>query len=89
MQTHSNECLPKLTISRRPDVLSRFGIGNTCLHSRIKEGLIPPSISLGGRSVGWLDHELDQVMAAMVAGKSKDQIKMLVDQLVDQRKLVA
>ena len=76
-------------IQRRPEVLNRFGIGNTCLHNRIKQGLMPPPIPLGGRAVGWLEHELDQVLAAMVAGKSQDHIKALVGHLVDQRKSAA
>jgi len=76
-------------IDRRPEVLDRFGIGNTCLHNRIKQGLMPPPIPLGGRAVGFLRHELDAVLAAMVAGKSQEQIKALVCELVDQRKSVA
>lgn len=76
-------------IQRRPEVLDRFGIGNTCLHSRIKQCLMPPPIPLGGRAVGWLQHELDQVLAAMVAGKSEEHIKALIGHLVDQRKLAA
>jgi len=74
---------------RRPEVLSRFGIGNTCLHHRIHDNLIPPPLPLGGRSVGWLHHELDQVLAAMVAGKSQEHIRALVGHLIDQRKLAA
>jgi len=78
----------QFVIKRRPEVLNRFSIGNTCLYARIKEGLIPTPISLlGGRSVGWLEHEIDHVLAAMVAGKSEDHIKVLVSHLVDQRKL--
>lgn len=77
-------------IIRRPKVLSRFGISNTHLHNQIHAGLMPPSISLGGeRSVGWLEHELDAVLAAMVAGKSQDHIRALVGHLVDQRKNAA
>lgn len=76
-------------INRRPEVLKRFGISNTCLHSRINEGVFPPPIPLGGRSVGWLEHELDQTLAAMVAGKSQEHIKALVGHLIDQRKSAA
>ncbi len=79
MQSH------QLQINRRPEVLKRFGISNTCLHDKINKGLMPPPIPLGGRSVGWVSHELDQVLAAMVAGKSQDHIKALVGHLVDQR----
>jgi prophage regulatory protein len=80
---------PQINIVRRPEVLKRLGISNTCLHSRINKGLLPPSIPLGVRSVGWLEHELDQVLAAMVAGKSEEHIKALVGHLIDQRKNAA
>jgi prophage regulatory protein len=76
-------------IVRRPSVLEQFGISNTCLHQRIKQKLMPPSIPLGERSVGWLSHELDAVLAAMVAGKNKDHIRSLVTNLIDQRKNAA
>jgi prophage regulatory protein len=78
-----------LRINRRPEILGRFGISNTCLHRRIKAGLMPPSIPLSERSVGWLEHEADAVLAAMVAGKRDDFIRALVGRLVDQRKNAA
>lgn len=76
---------PKLRILRRPVVLDRFGIGNTCLQERINEDLIPPPINLGGRAVGWLEHEIDRVLAAFVAGRSPKYIKVLVKDLVAAR----
>ena len=74
-----------LSITRRPELLKRFGISNTCLHTRIHEGTMPPPISLGGRSVGWLEHELDSVLAAMAIGQSKDAIKSLIKKMIDER----
>jgi len=78
-----------IKIVRRPEVLQRFGYGNTCLHSRIKSGLIPPPCQLGGRAVGWLDHELDAVISALAAGETDTEIRELVQQLVDRRMQVA
>ncbi|ARN73301.1 helix-turn-helix transcriptional regulator [Oceanicoccus sagamiensis] len=80
MVTHT-----QIKISRRPEVLNRFGIGNTCLHDRIKKGLIPPSISLGSRSVGWLEHELNAVLVAMAANKGDHYIKKLIENMVTER----
>ena len=85
MQSHT----PQIQFNRRPEVLSRLGISNTTLHKKINDQLLPPPINLGSRSVGWLEHELNQVLAAMVAGKSQDHIKALVGHLVDQRKNAA
>ena len=79
----------QIKILRRPDVLTRLGIKNTSLHERIKSGLMVPSIPLGDRAVGWLEHELDQVLAFMAAGKNEDQIRALVAHLVEQRSKLA
>lgn len=94
MQTHTQTATPHTTfhfrIARKPAVFEQFGFGNTHLHNLINKGLMPPSINLGGaRSVGFLQHELDQVLAFMVAGKSKDDIRALVSHMVDQRKNAA
>ena len=74
-----------ITIQRRQYVLNRFSISRSSLYRRIADGLLPPPISLGERAVGWLEHELDRVIEAMVAGQSKQHIKTLVKHLVDQR----
>jgi len=76
-------------ITRRPDVLSMFAFGNTSLHVRIKDGLMPPPIPLGARAVGWVQSELDSVLSAMIAGYSDAQLRELVSSLLDQRKQVA
>ncbi len=79
----------QIKILRRPEVLARLGIGNTLLHNKIHDGLMPPPLPLGGRAVGWLEHELDQVLAFMVAGKGKEELRALVAHLVAQRKCAA
>lgn len=76
-------------ILRKSLATDQFGISNSTFYARIKDGLIPPPISLGARAVGWLSTELDQVLAYVVAGKSDDEIRELVNQLVEQRKAVA
>lgn len=72
-------------IIRRHELLKRFGISNNSLYTKINEGTLPPPISLGSRAVGWLEHELDSVLAAMAIGKSQAEIKSLVKDLIHQR----
>jgi len=83
--THQNQ----YSLTKRPRVLSQFGWSNTTLHQRINDGLMPTSISTGDRSVAWVQQELDTVLAAMVAGKSKADIRTLVSQLLNHRKHAA
>ena len=74
---------------RKPEVLDKTGLSKSTLHLRIAEGLFCPPIPLGGRAVGFVNHEVDAVLSALLAGHSTDQIKVLVVSLVEQRKLVA
>jgi len=75
-----------LKIQRQPEVLDQYGFKKSTLYSRIKEGLIPEPISLGGlRAVGWIKHETQAVLAAMCAGYTTEQIKQLVIDLKAKR----
>ncbi len=75
-----------IRISRKPEELSRYGFSNSTFYLRIQQGLIPPPISLGGRAVGWVEHENQAVLNAMIAGKTNEEIKALVISLVESRK---
>lgn len=76
-------------VIRRPSVLALFGFSKTTLFNREQEQLMVPPISLGGRACGYLEHECQAVLKALVAGKSKDEIRQLVCDLVAQRQQAA
>jgi len=81
----------KNVLMRRPAVESATGISRTVIYRRIGVGLFPRSINLGGGIVGWPSSEVDAINEARIAGKTDDEIKMLVTQLhqargVDQNK---
>jgi len=73
-------------LSRKPRIKDITGMSNTALHTQIKEGVFPPPISIGDRAVAFVDSEINAVLAARIAGKSKDEIKVIVAHLVEQRK---
>jgi len=73
------------TIKRGKDARAQFGIGNSTLYEWIGRGLMPPGVALGLRSVGWPAHELDAVAAARIAGKSEEEIRALVRELIAAR----
>ena len=78
--------LVQIKINRKPEVLEATGFKKSTLYTRIKAGLMPPPISLGGlRAVGWIEHEVQAVLAAMCSGSSQDEIKLLVQKLISQR----
>lgn len=77
---------PLYRIERKPEVLAKTGFSRSTLHLRIKQNLFVPPIALGARAVGWLAHETDAILGAMIAGCSGDELRELVNRLLDQRK---
>lgn len=74
------------TILRLRATTGSNGLSRSTTYLRIKQGLWPSPISLGGRAVGWPAHEVKAVNAARIAGKSDDEIRQLVAQLEASRK---
>jgi prophage regulatory protein len=57
-----------LTILRRKQVEARTGLSRSTIYDRMKEGTFPKPIVLGGgRAVGWLEQEISEWVAALVA----------------------
>ena len=50
----------KQTILRRKQVVDRTGICLSSIYNFISDGTFPKPVSLGSRSVGWLEHEIDE-----------------------------
>ncbi len=78
---------PTLRIERKKEVSQRTGLPPTTLADRISNGLFPKPIPLGGRTVGWPSYEVDQVIKAMIAGKSEIDVRKLVSTLEAERRL--
>lgn len=68
------------------ETLSPIRISKSTLYKRIKDGLMPPPVNIGLRAVRFLKHENNAVFAAMAAGQSKEEIKILVKNLIKERK---
>ena len=49
----------KIRILRLPEVISRVGLKRSSIYRRIWGGYFPKPVSLGGRAVGWFEHEVD------------------------------
>ena len=76
-----------ITIKRAKDARAQFSIAQSTFYEWIGRGLMTPPISLGLRSVGWPQYELDALASARIAGKSEDEIRALVLDLVAARGL--
>lgn len=53
-------------ILRRPAVRAKTGLSDSTIYLRISQGRFPAPISLGGRAVGWLEHEIDEWLEARI-----------------------
>jgi prophage regulatory protein len=73
-------------IVRKQETLEFLQISKSNLHIKISKGLWPKPISLGERAVGFLSTENEKVLAAMIAGQSEEEIKVLVKSLMNARK---
>ncbi len=69
MPTLPQEKPEHLVILRRQRVVEKTGHPCSTLYRLVAEGKFPPPIKLaeGGRSVGWLEHEVDAYIASRVA----------------------
>lgn len=77
------------TILRLPAVRTESGLSRSTLYLRISQGLWPKPVSLGARAVGWPATEVAAVNAARIAGKSDQEVRLLVAKLEAGRKALA
>lgn len=78
--------MPPVTILRLPQVKAKTGLGRSSIYAQQAEGIFPPNFSLGARAVGWVEAEVDAVIAARVAGADERRIKELILELVAGRR---
>jgi len=70
-------------ILRRPEVLKICGFGSSTLDRRIQADLFTPPVNLCGRATGWPEHEVIEIVNAMIS--ESEDIPSLVHRLVQQR----
>lgn len=78
--------ISKTQILRKPEVIKMTGLSSTSLFEKQKSGLFPTSISLGSRAVGFIEFEIQALLAARAAGHTDEQVKELVTLMIAKRK---
>ena len=58
---------PSKNILRLPQVIKKTGRGRASIYADIVKGVFPEPISLGERSVGWLESEVDGWIDSRIA----------------------
>jgi prophage regulatory protein len=74
---------------RRPEVITLTARSRSSLQLDEKAGLFCPPIAIGYRAVAYLRHEVQAIIQARIEGKSPDEIKQLVSELINQRRQAA
>jgi prophage regulatory protein len=76
-------------ILRRPEVLELTGWSKSTLYNRIESQHFIKPISLGQRSIGFVSSEVNAVLSAMIQEKAPEEIKQLVQELINQRQIAS
>ncbi len=84
-----NQSQSGLKFLSKKEVASVFGFSVSTLYRRVDDKLAPPPVKFGGNFSRWVAGEVHAVFNAMVAGKTEDQIRNMVSDLVEQRKQAA
>ena len=76
----------KRTILRIPAVKLESGLSRSTIYLRIAQGLWTKPVSLGARAVGWPSDEIEAINSARIAGKTDEEVRVLVAKLEESRK---
>jgi len=66
---------------REPKVIDRTGYSKTSLRTKVNKGEFPKPVNISERAVAWVETEVDQLIEALIAEKSKSEIKELVKEI--------
>lgn len=71
---------------RLPALLARRGHGRSTAYRQVQDHLLTPPVRLGANTRAWLEHEVDAIDRARIAGCNDTEIRDLVRALVAARK---
>lgn len=60
-----------MKIIRLKQVMDVTGLARSTIYKHIADGVFPGAIPLGGRSVGWLESEIQDWIAARIGERSR------------------
>jgi prophage regulatory protein len=75
-------------MNRRKKAAEQWGLSVSQSYVHEHEGLIPPFIAIGAREKAIPQGEIDAINEARIAGKTDDEIRLLVKQLLANRKTI-
>tara|TARA_R110000796_G_scaffold126971_3_gene242141 strand:- start:1359 stop:1631 length:273 start_codon:yes stop_codon:yes gene_type:complete len=76
----------ELKIIRLPEIMASTGCSRSTIYLKVKQGTLPPPISLGARAIGFVSSEVESTLLAMINGASHEELQELVWIMVNDRK---
>lgn len=70
---------------RLPQVIAATGVRRSSIYQKVKDGLLPPPVTIGLRAVAWPAAEIRTIIRTQITGQGQDAIKILVTKLVSER----
>ncbi|MGF1826251.1 AlpA family transcriptional regulator [Vibrio splendidus] len=74
---HNKELPASSRLLRLKEVIQVTGISRSSLYKYLNEGQFPPPISLGARSVAWIDHEVQAWITTKMKQRNNKSIQTL------------
>jgi prophage regulatory protein len=74
------------TLLRLMQVTERRGRSRSQIYRDIQLGVMTPPVRAGSNISVWPDHEVQEINEAEVAGASTDELRALVQRLIQRRK---
>ena len=76
------------SILRLPAVKARTGLSRSTVYLHVSQGLWTKPVKIGPQASGWPDGEVEELIQARIAGKSDEEIRLLVAKLEADRNTV-
>jgi prophage regulatory protein len=77
------------TLLRIGAVMAQRGRSHSSTYNDVKAGVLTTPVRIGANCVGWPAGEIRQINQARIAGKTDDEIRALVAELHQARKVAA
>ena len=74
------------TLMRPADVCRDTGLGLSTLYAHIDRGMFPAPVRLSRRFVVFPQEEVNAIIDARIAGKTDDEVRQLVAEIMEARK---
>jgi prophage regulatory protein len=75
----------ELQIIRLPEVMALTGCSRSTIYLKVKQGTLPPPISLGDRAIGFVKSEIEKTLIGMINGSSRAELQVLIGIIVQER----